>query len=43
MPARAASLRTGGGKIEMLVIHHEAENTPADAAAEAMKGLPLPG
>ena len=24
----------------MLIIHHEAKNTPADAAAEAMKGLP---
>ena len=28
-------------KIEVLVIHHEAENAPARAAAEAMKRLPL--
>ena len=30
----------GGGEIDMLVIHYEAKNTPADAAAEAVKGLP---
>ena len=31
----------GRGKIDVLVLHDKAEDRPADATAEAVKGLPL--